>query len=117
MRSSQRAGGTQADSGCGVRRGRTALYRAHRRGGRLLSAESGGKGRNEKAAPGKVPARPGPFGVVPSRTPQYNKCAADVKRPHWSRGAACCRAAVFPGRRKESIKGGQGRKAPRCGAR
>lgn len=47
------------------------------------------KGRNEKAAPGKVPARPGPFGVVPSRTPECIKCAADVKSPHGSRGAAC----------------------------
>ncbi|MBS2059001.1 hypothetical protein AO961_32255 [Pseudomonas aeruginosa] len=80
-------------------------------GCRQLSAEPGGKGRNEKAAPGKVPARPSPFGVVPSRTPQCNKCAADVKRPHWSRGAACCRTAVLPGRRKESVKGGLGRKA------
>lgn len=63
-------------------------------GGRLLSAESGGKGRNEKAAPGKVPARPGPFGVVPSRTPQCIKCAADVKSPHGNRGASC--AGLLP---------------------
>ncbi|OPE38886.1 hypothetical protein APB58_30030 [Pseudomonas aeruginosa] len=102
---------TQASFGCGTREG-AAQYRVQRRGGHLLGTESGGKGRNEKAAPGKVPARPGPFGVVPSRTPQCNKCAADVKRPHWSRGAACCRAAVFPGRRKESVKGGLGRKVP-----
>lgn len=60
----------------------------------LLGAESGGRaGRIEKAAPGKAPARPGPFGVVPSRTPQCIKCAADVKRP-WSRGATC--AGLLP---------------------
>lgn len=64
------------------------------KGCRQLSAEPGVKGRNEKAAPGKVPARPGPFGVVPSRTPQCNKCAADVKRPLRSRGAAC--AGLLP---------------------
>ena len=47
-----------------------------------------GAGRNEKAAPGKAPARPGPFGVVPSRTPECIKCAVDGKRPRWSLGAA-----------------------------
>lgn len=59
-----------------------------------VQSREGRAGRNEKAAPGKVPARPSPFGVVPSRTPQCNKCAADVKRPHWSRGASC--AGLLP---------------------
>ncbi|MCO1981033.1 hypothetical protein FA422_32425, partial [Pseudomonas aeruginosa] len=52
---------------------------------------------------------------VYKRQPQCIKCAAEVKRPHWSRGAACCRAAVFPGRRRESIKGGWRRKALSAG--
>lgn len=68
-------------------RGRSALSAGQV--GRQLSAGPGGKGGNEKAAPGKVPARPGPFGVVPSRTPQCIKCAADVKRAHGNRGVAC----------------------------
>ncbi|OPE34699.1 hypothetical protein APB46_33110 [Pseudomonas aeruginosa] len=98
-------------------RGRAGASSAPEHGCRQFSAEPGVKGRNEKAAPGKAPARPGPFGVVPSRTPQCIKCAADVKRPHWSRGAACCRAPVIPGRRRASVKGGRGRKARSAGLR
>ncbi|OWI16087.1 hypothetical protein IPC1385_21035 [Pseudomonas aeruginosa] len=38
-------GGAQADSGCGVRRGRTALYRVQRRGRAVVSSVRSREGR------------------------------------------------------------------------
>lgn len=97
-------------------RGSAGASSAPGHGCRQLSAEPGWKGRNEKATPGKVPARPSPFGVVPSRTPQCIKCAADVKRAHGNRGVACVGRLSFLAGGGHLSKAGGDEKPRGCGA-